>query len=194
MINSVLCANGTHVYSAGSLRCQCGAAANGNTPKYVTITYRVDTDTYFAYHPELPNVISQASTPEEARANLIEATEMAVHHLIDNGLPVPQPMPFPLAVDFAHEMAMAFPPNVTVAPFTGYHPAGYRPPKPDPAPETSLEQLRAAQRAGASWLSADGKFAYCERYGAVLKAEWDGANFGVWWPVEGEMPAEAVRL
>lgn len=76
-----------------------------------------------------------------------------------------------------------------------YNPFGPRPPKPDPAPETSIEQLRAALRAGATCLSADGKFAYTERYGEVLQAEWDGAKYESWWPVVGgKMPENAVRL
>lgn len=70
--------------------------------RYVTITQICNNGLYIAYHPELPTAISQGDTPEAARSYLVEATEMAAGHLIDNGLPIPGPMSFPLAVDFAH--------------------------------------------------------------------------------------------
>lgn len=91
-----------------------------------------------------------------------------------------------------------YPPPPAVATTMMYYPANYNPygpraPKPDPPADVSLVQLRAAQHAGASHLSADGLRAYCERYGAILQAEWDGANFGVWWPV-AELPADVVKI
>lgn len=66
------------------------------TPSYITITKLTKTTTgghcFIAYHPELPNVTSQGDTPEEARNNLAEATELAVRHLTDNNLDVPEAM------------------------------------------------------------------------------------------------------
>ena len=64
--------------------------------KYVTIV-RLDETTdgnycFIAFHPELPTVISQGSTAEEAKADLVEATEMTVAYLVANGLSVPEPM------------------------------------------------------------------------------------------------------
>jgi hypothetical protein len=74
-----------------------------------------------------------------------------------------------------------------------------RPPTPptagqDKAPTVPLSRLRAAERAGASWLSADGMRAYCERYGAVLQADWDGTAFGSWFTYSAGLPADAVPL
>jgi predicted RNase H-like HicB family nuclease len=57
-------------------------------PRYVTITYRAD-DFYIAYHPELSAVFSQGCSPEEARENLIEATQMTIEHLREYSLPIP---------------------------------------------------------------------------------------------------------
>lgn len=51
----------------------------------------VDGRCYIAYHPELPSCLSQGDTPEEAEANLAEATEMAIEHLLAHGLPIPKP-------------------------------------------------------------------------------------------------------
>jgi predicted RNase H-like HicB family nuclease len=66
-----------------------------NTSNFITIVRLQETTTdgqcYIAYHPELPSCISQGETPEEAEANLVEATEMAIKHLLAHGLPIPQP-------------------------------------------------------------------------------------------------------
>jgi predicted RNase H-like HicB family nuclease len=63
---------------------------------YVTITHltqtTTDADCFVAYHPELPTVRSQGETPQEARGNLAEATELALEHLAEYGLPVPEAM------------------------------------------------------------------------------------------------------
>jgi predicted RNase H-like HicB family nuclease len=65
-------------------------------PSYVTIVQLEQTTDedhcYIAYHPELPNCLSQGATPEEARENLVEATELTIAHLLANNLPVPVPM------------------------------------------------------------------------------------------------------
>jgi len=70
-------------------------------PKYATITQICGNDQYISYHPELPTIISQGSSPKESEANLAEATEMTICHLIENDLPVPRPISFPLTIDFA---------------------------------------------------------------------------------------------
>lgn len=66
------------------------------TTNYVTITHLTETttnaDCFVAYHPELPTVRSQGETPQEARSNLVEATELALEHLAEYGLPVPGAM------------------------------------------------------------------------------------------------------
>jgi predicted RNase H-like HicB family nuclease len=49
---------------------------------------------YVAFHPELPNVISQGISPEEAKANLIETTELTIAHLVSNNLPIPESRSF----------------------------------------------------------------------------------------------------
>lgn len=77
--------------------------------------------------------------------------------------------------------------------FPGYNPYGPHTPQ-QPAPEVPASRLRAAESAGAGWLSADGRYAYCERYGAVLQAEWDGVKFDSWWPVKEGLPTDAVVL
>ena len=65
-------------------------------PDYVTITHLAQTttaaDCFVAYHPELLTVRSQGETPQEARMNLVEATELALEHLAEYGLPVPEAM------------------------------------------------------------------------------------------------------
>ena len=64
------------------------------TIPYITITHLTQTttnaDCFVAYHPELPTVRSQGETPQEARSNLVEATELALEHLAAYGLPVPE--------------------------------------------------------------------------------------------------------
>lgn len=64
--------------------------------EYVTIVQRQETTDgtycYVAFHPELPNSLSQGNTPEEAEENLVEATELTINHLIANNLPVPIPI------------------------------------------------------------------------------------------------------
>lgn len=66
------------------------------TTSYITITYLAQTttnaDCFIAYHPELPTVLSQGETPQEARSNLVEATKMALEHLAAYGLTAPEAM------------------------------------------------------------------------------------------------------
>lgn len=74
-----------------------------------------------------------------------------------------------------------------------YRPAAMYP--PDPPGDVPLPTFQAAQRAGATHLSLDGKRAYCRRYGAIHEAQWqaDEGDFGAWWIVD-ELPADAVPL
>ncbi len=64
---------------------------------YNTIVHRQKatdgTYCYIALHPELLGSMSQGDTPEEAEANLVEATELVLAHLKVNNLPIPKPMP-----------------------------------------------------------------------------------------------------
>ena len=64
---------------------------------YITITKRQDVG-YVSYHPELQTVCGEGETPAEAEANLIEATELAIQHLEESGLPVPMPRNFQSAL------------------------------------------------------------------------------------------------
>lgn len=70
----------------------------------------------------------------------------------------------------------------------------HAPQQPAPAPDVPQARLSAAELAGARWLSTDGTRAYCERYGAVLQADWDGARFGSWFTYTAGLPADAVVL
>ncbi len=67
-----------------------------NIPKYSTIVQLEETtdggNCYVAYHPELPDCLSQGTTPEEAEANLVEVTQMTIAHLVSSHLPIPEPM------------------------------------------------------------------------------------------------------
>lgn len=46
---------------------------------------------FVAKHPELPGCMSHGSTPEEAIANLRDATELYIESLLEDGLDVPLP-------------------------------------------------------------------------------------------------------
>lgn len=67
-----------------------------NVPSYLTIVQLQQTTNdsycYVAFHPELPDVLSQGDTAQEAKENLTEATELALAHLATNSLPIPKPM------------------------------------------------------------------------------------------------------
>ena len=64
--------------------------------KYITCTKRDETTDglpcYIAWHPELVGCMAQGMTPQEAEANLTEARELVITHLVKNGLPIPEPM------------------------------------------------------------------------------------------------------
>ncbi len=66
-----------------------------NPPKYLTLvqlhTTTDETECYVAIHPELPNCLGQGDTPEEAEQDLAEATALALEHLAEHGLPIPEP-------------------------------------------------------------------------------------------------------
>lgn len=65
-------------------------------PKYITIIRRKETIDniycYVAFHPELPNNMSQGDTPEEAEKNLIKVTELVLVRLKADNLTIPEPM------------------------------------------------------------------------------------------------------
>lgn len=67
--------------------------------KFMTIVRREEatggTYCYVAFHPELPNSMSQGDTPEEAEENLVEATELTLAHLKANNLAIPKPIVIP---------------------------------------------------------------------------------------------------
>jgi len=46
---------------------------------------------YSATHPELPGCRGQGDTPEEAEADLEEATKLYIESLVEDGLGVPEP-------------------------------------------------------------------------------------------------------
>lgn len=74
-----------------------------------------------------------------------------------------------------------------------YTPFGNRTPKPDPPENVPLAVFEAAQRAGASHLSKDGKRAYCKRMGHYFRADLSKRGFLSWWDCD-ELPADAVEL
>lgn len=84
-----------------------------------------------------------------------------------------------------------------INPYPLYYPHGYRPAQTTPpageAPPVSIVAFKAAQDAGATYLSADGLRAYCERFGGILRADWDGVKWGSWWTCEG-LPADVVKM
>lgn len=60
--------------------------------EYITIIKLDTIGMYIARHPEFPTILVQGDSPSAAETNLVEATEMAICHLIQNKLPVPEPM------------------------------------------------------------------------------------------------------
>lgn len=46
---------------------------------------------YSAYSPDLPGCIATGATREEARKNMVEAMEMHIRGLREDGLPIPKP-------------------------------------------------------------------------------------------------------
>lgn len=47
---------------------------------------------YSAYSPDLPGCIATGATREEAEENIYKAIEMHIHGLVEDNLPVPQPI------------------------------------------------------------------------------------------------------
>ncbi|MBI5879754.1 MAG: type II toxin-antitoxin system HicB family antitoxin [Chloroflexi bacterium] len=65
---------------------------------------------YIASHPEFGDAcIAQGDSPEDALANLNEIREMVIAHLVEHGLAVPNPEPWPGAVVSLGDLA----PSVT---------------------------------------------------------------------------------
>lgn len=87
-----------------------------DVPEYITIIRREEvadsTYCYVAFHPELPNIMSQSDTPEEAEENLVEETELTLAHLKANNLPIPKPLliwngiPLSLGETIPYEVAL----------------------------------------------------------------------------------------
>lgn len=68
------------------------------------------------------------------------------------------------------------------------------PPTAADLPDVDVARLRSAERAGGGWLSADGLRIYCDRFGTILEAEWQGNEFGAWWACSEGLPADAVKM
>lgn len=83
-------------------------------------------------------------------------------------------------------------------PFPGsYNPFGPHAPTTTDLPTVPQSRLSAAERAGATHLSADGETAYMLRMGRVCWADWseEGGRFGGWWESKAEeLPVGAVTL
>jgi hypothetical protein len=77
----------------------------------------------------------------------------------------------------------------------GYTFPNYRPATPDPAPEITAGQRKAARDAGATHIGRDGLTCYSQR-GSVLKwAYWkpEARGFSTWLPCE-QMAEGAVKV
>ena len=81
--------------------------------------------------------------------------------------------------------------------FSGYNPYGPHSPKTASATDVPLQQFKAAQAAGATHLSADGKTAYDQRQYGLWYCSWDESpgRFGSWYKIlDSELPANAVII
>jgi len=70
--------------------------ANENPiPAYATIVVRSTATTgevlYEAWHPEINGCLGQGATPEEAEADLAEATALVLEHLVARDRSIPKP-------------------------------------------------------------------------------------------------------
>lgn len=167
-IPNVLCANNTHVYRAGSNRCDCGAQAN-NAP-IVGYTYPEILERYF---PNQMDICPVCDRPE---------IEHTVHPNGDTQCPIRLP-------DFSTTAAT---PQIMPDVPNPHHPR-YVPPVAEPEIPASVKAK--AVEAGASHLSADGLTAYKWLFGKVYKADWLRDAFGVWWATgEETMPSGVVEL
>lgn len=88
----------------------------------------------------------------------------------------------------------------SVLTFNGYHPSAYIPnphhpraSQPTAEPEIPARRLALAKRAGASHVSKDGDKAFMSRFGEVMCSDYDGWNYGAWWPCDG-LPGDAVKV
>ncbi len=74
---------------------------------------------YLATHPEFGDqCMAQGETPQEAIENLNEVREMVIEHLVDSGLPVPDPLPATgtVVVSFTSTLSVADPEVRIIAP------------------------------------------------------------------------------
>ncbi len=69
--------------------------------KYL-IVYEKSKDGYSAYVPDLPGCTSAGSTREEVEANIIEAIDLYIETLKEDGQPVPETSSFGETLIFHH--------------------------------------------------------------------------------------------
>jgi predicted RNase H-like HicB family nuclease len=59
---------------------------------YLAVIERAEDGSYSAYVPDLPGCVAIGQdTPEAAKKLIIEAIEVHIHGLLEDGLPVPEP-------------------------------------------------------------------------------------------------------
>ncbi len=59
--------------------------------KYLVIIEKASNN-YSAYLPDIPGCIATGKTKKEARENVLEALELHIEGLIDDNLPIPEPV------------------------------------------------------------------------------------------------------
>lgn len=74
----------------------------------VVLTETTDGEPVFeARHPELPRVLGQGDTPEEAVADLAEATAVVLEHFRDHNVPIPAARPLDAPIEMTRPVAAA---------------------------------------------------------------------------------------
>ncbi len=58
--------------------------------KYLIIIEKT-THNYSAYVPDVPGCVATGNTKDEARQNVVDALELHIEGLIEDGLPIPAP-------------------------------------------------------------------------------------------------------
>ncbi len=58
--------------------------------KYLIIIEKAE-DNYCAFSPDLPGCVAAGDTPEETKQLMLEAIELHIKGLTDDGLPIPRP-------------------------------------------------------------------------------------------------------
>ncbi|HWB63850.1 MAG TPA: type II toxin-antitoxin system HicB family antitoxin [Chitinophagales bacterium] len=59
--------------------------------KYLVIFDKAEDGTFWAQVPDLPGCFSSGDTIEEAKKNIVEAIELHIEGLREEGLPIPTP-------------------------------------------------------------------------------------------------------